>query len=148
VSKCCIIGCCQSVRPWSSFLAADSFPCVEKLRTVYPLTVGIRDGVVQLVLTHQRVRTLWCVRVGFTARVGRYTQVSCEHCAPLVPAVDEGVGAESPPTWPTKSPFPHSAATLPSGRSERTVPLSKKRARRPGCPRGKMLRRSRFVART
>jgi hypothetical protein len=26
--------------PW----AADSCPCVEKLRTVLPLTVGIRDG--------------------------------------------------------------------------------------------------------
>jgi hypothetical protein len=38
--------------PW----AADSCPCVEKLRTVLPLTVGIRDGAVQLVLTHQRVR--------------------------------------------------------------------------------------------
>ena len=33
--------------PW----AADSCPCVEKLRTVLPLTVGIRDGVVQLVST-------------------------------------------------------------------------------------------------
>ena len=31
--------------------AADSCPCVEKLRTVLPLTVGIRDGVVQLVST-------------------------------------------------------------------------------------------------
>jgi hypothetical protein len=29
--------------------AADSCPCVEKLRTVLPLTVGIRDGVVRLV---------------------------------------------------------------------------------------------------
>ena len=37
--------------------AADCCPCVEKLRTVLPLTVGIRDGAVQLVLTHQRVRT-------------------------------------------------------------------------------------------
>ena len=46
-----LIGC-QSVRQWSSFLfAADSCPCVEKLRTVSPLTVGIRDGVVQLVST-------------------------------------------------------------------------------------------------
>jgi hypothetical protein len=27
--------------------AADCCPCVEKLRTVLPLTVGIRDGVVQ-----------------------------------------------------------------------------------------------------
>jgi hypothetical protein len=32
-------------------LAADSCPCVEKLQTVLPLTVGIRDGVVQLVST-------------------------------------------------------------------------------------------------
>jgi hypothetical protein len=31
--------------PW----AADCSPCVEKLRTVLPLTVDIRDGVVQLV---------------------------------------------------------------------------------------------------
>jgi hypothetical protein len=30
--------------PW----AADCCPCVEKLRTVLPLTVGIRDGVVRL----------------------------------------------------------------------------------------------------
>jgi hypothetical protein len=29
--------------------AADRCPWVEKLRTVLPLTVGIRDGVVQLV---------------------------------------------------------------------------------------------------
>jgi hypothetical protein len=45
----------QSVRaavelPW----AADSCPCVEKLRTVLPLTVGIRDSAVPLVLTHRR----------------------------------------------------------------------------------------------
>ena len=32
--------------PW----AADSCPWVEKLRTVLPLTVGIRDGAVQLVV--------------------------------------------------------------------------------------------------
>jgi hypothetical protein len=31
--------------------AADCFPCVEKLRTVLPFTVGIRDGAVQLVST-------------------------------------------------------------------------------------------------
>jgi hypothetical protein len=31
--------------------AADCCPCVEKLRTVLPLTVGIRDGVVHLVST-------------------------------------------------------------------------------------------------
>jgi hypothetical protein len=29
--------------------AADCCPCVEKLRTVLPLTVGIRDGAAQLV---------------------------------------------------------------------------------------------------
>jgi hypothetical protein len=39
--------------PW----AAHCCPWVEKLRTVLPLTVGIRDSAVQLVLTHQRVRT-------------------------------------------------------------------------------------------
>ena len=39
--------------PW----AADRCPCVEKLRTVLPFAVGTRDSVVQLVLTHQRVRT-------------------------------------------------------------------------------------------
>jgi Asp/Glu/hydantoin racemase len=33
--------------PW----AADCCPCVEKLRTVLPLTVGIRDGAVHLVST-------------------------------------------------------------------------------------------------
>jgi hypothetical protein len=38
--------------PW----AADCCPCVEKLRTVLPFSVGIRDGAVQLVLTHQRVQ--------------------------------------------------------------------------------------------
>jgi hypothetical protein len=31
--------------------AADCCPCVEKLRTVLPLAVGIRDGAVQLVST-------------------------------------------------------------------------------------------------
>ena len=31
--------------------AADWCPCVEKLRTVLPFTVGIRDGAVQLVST-------------------------------------------------------------------------------------------------
>ena len=31
--------------------AADRCPCVEKLRTVVPSTVGIRDGAVQLVST-------------------------------------------------------------------------------------------------
>jgi hypothetical protein len=31
--------------------AADCCPCVEKLRTVLPFTVGIRDGAVQLVST-------------------------------------------------------------------------------------------------
>jgi hypothetical protein len=36
--------------PW----AADSCPWVGKLRTVLPLSDGIRDGVVQLVMTHQR----------------------------------------------------------------------------------------------
>jgi hypothetical protein len=73
--------------------AADWCPCVEKLRTVLPITVGIREGVVQLVstlgsagrpaelgsiitsalpvaavLTRQRV-CVWCerVRVGFAA---------------------------------------------------------------------------------
>jgi hypothetical protein len=35
--------------PW----AADSCPWVGKLRTVLPLSVGIRDSAVQLVLTHQ-----------------------------------------------------------------------------------------------
>jgi hypothetical protein len=33
--------------PWP----ADCCPCVEKLRTVLPITVGIRDGMVQLVST-------------------------------------------------------------------------------------------------
>jgi hypothetical protein len=31
--------------------AADWCPCVEKLRTVLPFTVGIRDSAVQLVST-------------------------------------------------------------------------------------------------
>jgi hypothetical protein len=32
--------------------AADCCPCVEQLRTVLPLTVGIRDGAVHLVRRH------------------------------------------------------------------------------------------------
>jgi hypothetical protein len=36
--------------------AADCCPCVEKLRTVVPLTVGIRDGAVQLVSILSRVQ--------------------------------------------------------------------------------------------
>ena len=43
-------GCCQRLRLWLS-LAADSCPCVEKLRAVLPLSDVIRDGVVQLVST-------------------------------------------------------------------------------------------------
>jgi hypothetical protein len=40
------------VRQWFEFpFAADCCPCVEKLRTVLPSTVGIRDGVVHLVFT-------------------------------------------------------------------------------------------------
>jgi hypothetical protein len=57
--------------PW----AADCCPCVDKLRTVLPLTVGIRDSAVQLVLTHQRVRTCSGERVctcsGERVRTGR-----------------------------------------------------------------------------
>jgi hypothetical protein len=34
--------------------AADSCPWVGKLRTVLPLTVGIRDSAVQLLLAHER----------------------------------------------------------------------------------------------
>ena len=49
-----ILNGCQAETvvglPW----AADSCPWVGKLRTVLPFTVGIRDGVVQLVLTRQR----------------------------------------------------------------------------------------------
>jgi hypothetical protein len=75
-----ILNGCQAETvvglPW----AADSCPWVGKLRTVLPATVGIRDGVVQLVLTNQRVRTCngeplctcRCVRVVFTAGVGQY----------------------------------------------------------------------------
>ena len=44
--------------PW----AADCCPCVEKLRTVLPLTVGIRDGLVQFESTLGSVFT--------TARAG------------------------------------------------------------------------------
>ena len=58
------VRACETVvkLPW----AADRRPWVEKLRTVLPLTVGIRDGVVQLVLTHQRVRTCGRWRPGWT----------------------------------------------------------------------------------
>jgi hypothetical protein len=37
--------------------AADCCPCVEKLRTVLPLSDVIRDSAVQLVLTHQRAES-------------------------------------------------------------------------------------------
>jgi hypothetical protein len=37
--------------------AADCCPCVEKLRTVLPSTVGIRDGAVKLVSTLNSVIT-------------------------------------------------------------------------------------------
>jgi hypothetical protein len=51
------IGWCRGGRQWLSFLGLQRVvrACVEKLRTVLPLTVGIRDGVVQLVLTRHRV---------------------------------------------------------------------------------------------
>jgi hypothetical protein len=43
---------CQSVRQWSGFLSLRAIVrCVEKLRTVLPFTVGIRDGVEHLVST-------------------------------------------------------------------------------------------------
>ena len=42
----------RAVRQWFELpFAADCCPCVRKLRTVLPLTVGIRDGVVRLVST-------------------------------------------------------------------------------------------------
>jgi hypothetical protein len=46
-----LIGC-QSVRDSVELpFAADCCPCVEKLRTVLPFTVGISDGAVHLVST-------------------------------------------------------------------------------------------------
>jgi hypothetical protein len=36
--------------------AADRCPCVEKLRTVLPIIVGIRDSAVQMVSTLGSVR--------------------------------------------------------------------------------------------
>jgi hypothetical protein len=56
-SKCCINRMTEREPVAELPFAADCCPCVEKLRTVLPPTVGIRDGAVQLVLTHQRVRT-------------------------------------------------------------------------------------------
>jgi hypothetical protein len=42
----------QSLRQWLSFLGLRTVArCVEKLRTVLPLTVGVRDGAVHLVST-------------------------------------------------------------------------------------------------
>jgi hypothetical protein len=43
----------QSVRQWLAFLGLLRYrcPCVEKLRTVLPLSVGIRGGAVQAVST-------------------------------------------------------------------------------------------------
>ena len=78
--------------PW----AAECCPCVAKLRTVLPFTVGIRDVAVQLVqlVTHQRVDTCSGQRVrtcrgacawGSQQGPGRtHSSLSCVPCAPLV----------------------------------------------------------------
>jgi hypothetical protein len=51
--------------PWA---AADSCPCVGKLRTVLPVTVGIRDGAVQLVsIDCDRTWPGAVTRIGITA---------------------------------------------------------------------------------
>jgi hypothetical protein len=47
--------------------AADCCPCVEKLRTVLPFSVGIRDGVVHL------VSTLGSAVISARAELGRIT---------------------------------------------------------------------------
>jgi hypothetical protein len=44
--------------------AADCCQCVEKLRTVLPFTIGIRDGVVHLVSTLGSVVTSARARLG------------------------------------------------------------------------------------
>ena len=56
--------------------AADSCPSVEKLRTVLPVTVGIRDSAVQLVVAHQRART--CVASAPTSMDARRCELG-EH---------------------------------------------------------------------
>jgi hypothetical protein len=56
--------------PW----AADSCPWVGKLRTVLPLTDGIRDSAVQLVLTHQ-------VRCGVGNNSLQFRPWTCSLCA-------------------------------------------------------------------
>jgi hypothetical protein len=48
-----LIGC-QAETVDEFRWAADSCPCVGKLRTVLPSTVGIRGSAVHLVLTRQR----------------------------------------------------------------------------------------------
>jgi hypothetical protein len=50
VPKCCIGRMSERETVVELPLAADSCPCVEKLRTVLPLTVGIRDGVLQFLV--------------------------------------------------------------------------------------------------
>ena len=59
--------------------AADKCPCVEKLRTVLPVIVGIRDGAVQMVSTlgsvvpgvRDRLSLLPPVPSGRTTRIPR-----------------------------------------------------------------------------
>ena len=64
--------------------AADCYPCVEKLRTVLPFTGGLRDGAVQLVLTHHRVAYQRVVPVCEEARVDAATRVRFKFQSNLV----------------------------------------------------------------
>jgi hypothetical protein len=57
--------------------AADCCPCVDKLRTVLPLTVGIRDGAVQLVSTlGSAVIRRWGGTYGSLCPAGRVCELS------------------------------------------------------------------------
>jgi hypothetical protein len=46
-----LIGCPSVGQRFELPFAADCCPCVEKLRTVLPLTVGSRDGVVSTLVS-------------------------------------------------------------------------------------------------
>jgi hypothetical protein len=72
--------------PW----AADCCPWVGKLRTVLPLTVGIRDGAVQLVSSPQHEQG----SVAASPRLGCNVQVV--GCPPSSPQHEQGSVAASP----------------------------------------------------
>ena len=94
--------------------AADCYPCEEKLRTVLPFTVGIRDGAVQLVSTLGSAVISARAELGSssitTSALPVTTMLTCQ-CVAFVsvrvcaggggcgqhPRVHRGQGAEPPP---------------------------------------------------